>query len=786
MLATPASRRLARLLISVLATVLTAATAAFGALPSGENAPSFAGQGPAPLQAGAAEGLIRVPVGAPLGGYLRPPVGGDYIGDDPQAEATDAAPTGKADDGTPLAPLPDEARKATSPYTTYSAPSRGYYDALTAKAIALDDGEDVAVLLKTDLIGALDEVTVAVSAQVKQRTGIDVADGLVLSASHTHEGPGAVANDSVRYFWAAMDAYQPELFDRLVGDLADVVVEALENRVPARFGFSTGQESRQSPLNSFRRSRSPWTPERVALQEALRRRIGVLQVDEVNEAGEPVRPLAIVTNYAAHGIVFDVENQYFSGDALGAVEREVEASFDEPVVAMLVQSTAGDVTPRADGAPKLQRVERFGKLLAPQVLDIAAGISNFDTAPDVESVSQRIKLNRQALGYAEGEYPYEYGAVQCNAQAQLPERCVPAPPPGQADVLDNGNAENDSFVPLDTRITATRIGDAVLLAQPGEALVEYGLRLLEKSPFGADRTFIWGFSQDHIGYLMPDSKADWLLGGTEATTTFWGWKQGARTERATLELMAALAGTGPAPADELSVAYTQRPYAPAVPTVSPRAGRIVTQPTDIERFATTRFRFEGGDPVVDLPTVTIERLAGKDNWRPMRRPGGQVIDDPYEYHLDYELVSGVHQWTVTFEPPKDWKADTYRFAVKGVASSATATSAYSVSSRPFAVKPSPSLQLSPVVRAGDAVEAVLSYTPRPKNYRLIDAEVPADKAAPVRQGAVTFTSGTASVTDTAPDLEVRDGRWVAVYRATLPGGGDVTATGVDVWGNRTP
>ena len=776
------SRRLLRLLFTVAATVATAATAAFGTLPDGgPTAASFAGAGEQALQAGAASGLIRVPVGAPLGGYLRPPVGGEYIGPDPQGEITDNVPSA-AGDGTPDVPVPDEARAAHSPYATYSPPSRGYYDALTAKAVALDDGNDVAVLLKTDLIGALDEVTVAVAEQVKARTGVDVAEGLVLSATHTHDGPGAVANDSVRYFWLAMDAYQPELFDRLVSDLTAVVVQALENRVPARFGFTMGQESRANVLNSFRRSRSPWTPERVALQDLLRRRIGVLQVDEVDAAGDPVRPLAIVTNYAAHGIVFGVENLYFSGDALGAVEREVEAAFDEPMVAMFVQSAGGDVSPRADGAPSLQRVERFGKLLAPQVLDIAAGIDNFDRRPDIAAVSQRIKLNRETLGYADGEYPYEYGAVQCNAEEPFKERCLPAPPPGQHDLADNGVAENDSFVPLDTRVTALRLGDAVLLAQPGEPLAEYGLRLLEVSPFGPDRTFIWGYSQDHIGYLLPDSKEDWLLGGTEGTTTFWGWKLGARLVDVNADLMAALAGTAGPPENELEVAYTRRPYAPAVPTPSARPGRVSTQPSTIARFETTQFVFEGGDPVVDLPTVTVERLVGKDKWQPMRRANGTIVNTPFETHLEYRLVSGAHQWTVTFEPPKDWKAGTFRFAVDGVAAGPGGLAPYEVASAPFDVDPA-GLEMSPVTRTGDVAEVTLAYTPRPDNYRLIDAEVPADRPAPVRRGAVTFSAadGT-SVTDDRPDIEVRDGLPVAVYRATVPSGA-VSAEGEDAWGN---
>jgi neutral ceramidase len=791
-------RGLLRLVSTILVSVVAAATAAVAvpaadpdAVAAGGTLESHAGAGPAPLRAGVAEGLLRVPVGTPLGGYLRPPVGGEYVGDDPFGELTDWVPGQTADDGSPLLTAPDETRTAHSPFATISPPSRGYFDSFITKAVALDDGEDLVVLVKGDLIGMIDEVVVAVADRVLEATGIDVSEGLVMSASHTHGGPGALANHAVRYFWMAMDVYQPELFDRLTDDLAAVVIDALDEMVPARFGVGTGQESRERPLNSFRRSRSPWTAEEVALQDALRRRIGVLRVDEVDEAGQPVRPMAVMINYAAHGIVFGVENVMFNGDVLSAVEREVESSFDTPVTAMLVQSVGGDVSPRADGGPRLQRMERFGRLLAPQVLDIYDAIDDFDAQPAISAVSQRIALNRETLGYTGDEYPYEWGAVQCNANGP-DERCLPAPPPGAWDLADNGHAENDSFVPLDTRLSAVRIGDTVLLAQPGEPLGEYGVRLLQASPFGWDRTFVWGYSQDHIGYLMPESKEDWLLGGTEGTTTFWGWKLGGRLQVAYEQLMAALAGFADAPEDELEVSYIDHPYVPAVASPSPRAGRVVTQPTDIERFAATSFSFEGGDPIVDLPRVRMERALPNGRWLPVRHRGGRIMDTFGEMQLRYRLVSGAHQWTVDFEAPLDWKADTYRFVASGSAAGVAPgeTAAYEVASEPFAVAPSASLLLGEVVRDGDTVETTLAYTPRPTNYRLIDAEVPSDQPAPVRGGQATFTAGDVTVVADAPVIELRDGLEVAVYRATLPTGvpadAELTVSGTDPHANRTP
>jgi len=65
----------------------------------------------------------------------------------------------------------------------------------------------------------------------------------------------------------------------------------------------------------------------------MRRRIGVLKVDDADTGA----PIALVVNFAAHGIAFDVENQYFSGDILASLEREVEQGYVKP-------AGAGDTT----------------------------------------------------------------------------------------------------------------------------------------------------------------------------------------------------------------------------------------------------------------------------------------------------------------------------------------------------------------------------------------------------------------------------------------------------------
>lgn len=784
---------------------------AIGRIVDDEQAP---GCDPLPtgmLCAGAAERALRIPIGVPLGGYLRPPVGGEYLPDLERFAEGDPAPffnnllgfipSTSEGGGANLTP-PNEVKK--SPYSTYSPSTRGYNDSLITKAVAMTSGGQTIVFVKNDLVAMIDELGVEVGELVKARSGIDLGNGLIMSATHTHDGPGAIGNTSLKYFWIAIDAYRPEIFDLVVSEVADVVIQALENRVPARFGYASGLaiEDETRRTNSFRRSREPWLEARVAEQDLLRRRIGVFRIDEIDATGAAVRPLAMMVNYAAHGIVFDVENLYFSGDALGGLERSVEARFDTPVVAMLVQSAGGDVSPRTGGGPKRPRLERFGEQMAPQIMALFNGISRFDTAPTLRVLDQRLILNRERLGYTGEEYPYPYGAVQCNNEVSPPlvggpsagraeEICVPATPSGAQDVADNGVAENDAFVPQDTRLAVAQVGSALLLMQPGEPVIEQGLQLLDAAVamgFARESVFVWGYALDHVGYILPDLKDDWLLGDTEGTTTFWGWKQGGRFLAATQELLAALKSGAAEPADEFTLAYTDLfPRTPPPATLSPQAGQVLTQPATLARFSQTTFVFEGGDPVIDLPRITLQEEVN-GIWQPMRRFNGRPLDTFYEFWIDYALTNGSHGYTIRFEPSKDFPVGRYRYRVAGTAMLGPGATPYTIESASFEVQEAETLLVENLARSGDTVSASLSYTPVPENYRLIEPEYnETTLPAPVREGVMRFVLDDQAVEARAAAItRLDDGRLLATYSATLPGSALPTASGRDAFGNRTP
>src|SRR3954470_5638521 len=94
------------------------------------------------------------------------------------------------------------------------APMTGVHDAIHAKALWLETPDAKVCLVTTDLIGSL----------LSLRDRIKPEDAsLVLTASHTHSGPGGL----VQGFWElAMGKYDPELYEELAGKLKQAVDQA--------------------------------------------------------------------------------------------------------------------------------------------------------------------------------------------------------------------------------------------------------------------------------------------------------------------------------------------------------------------------------------------------------------------------------------------------------------------------------------------------------------------------------------------------------------------------------
>ena len=194
---------------------------------------------------------------------------------------------------------------------------------------------------------------------------------------------------------------------------------------------------------------------------------------------------------------------------------------------------------------------------------------------------------------------------------------------------------------------------------PGEttAMFTEQWRRRVEAELGYKNSLLIGYSQDHEGYLLIPE--DWLAGGYEPDITIWGPLQSEHIMEGVLQMGSEILGSDyhedPDPWKE----YTPTEYwDEALPTVSPdyspNAGTpVLAQPDwDLEDSSrpqqlwlpsdfmlqldlpeqlprvqgSVQLAWIGGDPAVDLPTVTLQRLE-EDNWVTVTTRSGQAISE---------------------------------------------------------------------------------------------------------------------------------------------------------------
>jgi hypothetical protein len=246
-------------------------------------------------------------------------------------------------------------------------PMVGVHDPIFAKALWMETPDSKVCLVTTDLIGSL----------LSLRDRIRPADAqVVLTASHTHSGPGAL----VKGFWElAMGKYDPDLVDELAVKLKKAVDDARAARRPARLGFA------RTDAPGFSRNRrvkdGPVDPELHAL----------LVVDEL------ARPMAIVGNYTAHGTILSDKNFLVSGDWQGAWQRALERRFPS-AVALYTNGAEGNIAPSSpSGETEFERCDSLGEALAERTANLVRTIDKTTGRVRISYVERGVDLPTPTL-----------------------------------------------------------------------------------------------------------------------------------------------------------------------------------------------------------------------------------------------------------------------------------------------------------------------------------------------------------------------------------------------------
>ncbi len=643
----------------------------------------------APLRAGASVRALDIPVGHSHAGYLQSArLGYRHPADDPK-----------------------------SPFAGLFPASRGIESPPAVRVLALENGHGRLFFAKLDVIFVTAELHARVVGLARESLGLELEDALLLTASHTHAGPCRFSGHSVLTDFLAneppegqealvhgVDSYSQESVDRMAGSIVAAIEEAIAAEVPATWGWAAGENTTAS---SDRRCQDDW----LYGEDNIDRAVTVLRVDDAATG----KPISVLFHFAFHGTVNGSDNRALSTDAPGHAEYAVEQLFPDPVVAIHLQGTAGDVSPRGDraGHRGTQRMQNVGADLASTVMTLWTGIDASRAELKLATLDRSIPLAHSLLGYEDGQF-FEHGGVLCN---QFESECRSSRLPEDALLCLGVGTEGGGK--YQTTLTVARLDELAIMSMPGEATSEVGRRLKALGAAqGFTHTIVPGYAQNHEGYILVED--DWWSGGYEPTISFWGPKFADWAIAQNGDLLGELlTGEAPAKLPAPRQDLTPRPYTPFAATSSPRApAELEPLPAQAPRFTELRWRFEGGDPALGNPLVQLVHEDGTpvlhNGWLPITST--RTGDLPFLYESDPTYKAAptaterTHTFTFVYELPPELPLGTYRLRATGRVKLGGQVQDFTLDGSPFTVVPG-ALPLD-VALVAEAGGVRLSITPR--------------------------------------------------------------------------
>ena len=421
-------------------------------------APPAAAPEPTTLRAGAARVPLRIPPGTPLAGYgslrrrlIVPDVLGLY------------------------------------PHAFWFKPGHGALDEIAVRALVIYVGETRVTWIAADLI-AVDQTFMRRLSERLTAGGIR-AGALIVSASHTHSGPGAFLAPAV-FALAAMDRE-----DAMVRDVVlDAMVEAVRR---------AGAGARDARLAVATMEAPPATVSRMGAD--VDRELIVLKFTTAQ--GEP---LGLVWNYAIHGTMLGPRNRRLSGDVMGVASRAVEEVLGVP--ALFVNGAVGDVSPRHHGETEQ---EHTGRALAGAIRAAWASATPISATP-LTARTTRVRLPAPGLSL---------------------RHCGPGWLPGFA------RLPLGSLLPEDTELVAVALGRIAWVTMPGEPVSALGREVKETARQRWPHAFVAGLSNDYLGYFVRP--ADYHRSGYVTCAALYGPQVGPCLVDASLTLLEDLTRDAP-------------------------------------------------------------------------------------------------------------------------------------------------------------------------------------------------------------------------------------------------
>ncbi len=414
-------------------------------------------ESPGRLQAGWASAVITPPVGAPLGGY--------------------------------------GARNG--------APSQGVHDELYVKALALSDGTDTIVLLGSDTLTIIEEISRPVRERVAAETDLTAHD-IVFNAQHTHSGMGGALDSTLGYLFAG--PYDPRVLPVAIDGFVEAITEAVANMEPAK--MTHGAADAEEYIRN--RSRKAGVDGELSWM--------IVEQDD----GDRVN----VVRFSAHPTVLGADNLLFSAEFPGETMKYISAETGAETI--YLAGAVGSMSARApQGEDDWERIRLLGEALG----------QTFLASFEEEKLEWEDAVDVAAIGI-----PLEFPDMQLRITRNWRLSNV---------IVGWLGLDSDGW------LHAAKIGDVMIAAFPADYSGEMSVDMRRWARNVYD-VHLWcnSFSGDYIGYLSPDKYYnEWnenpAIGSNAYETQVMSWtgpEQEAFFNGLTKEMVARLLGEDPSQA----------------------------------------------------------------------------------------------------------------------------------------------------------------------------------------------------------------------------------------------
>ena len=334
--------------------------------------------------------------------------------------------------------------------------------------------------------------------KVAQDLHLDPAD-IVVNSDHSHSGPDLIG------LWGGVPvSYMQLLFNQTVKALET----AYANRVPAELEVGTDTPvvpdpavggyipGTATPGETLDHSQFDTDTQNGYPDNLVDTQLRVLQA--YDELGHPIGTLI---NYAAHADVMGSSNLGYSADWPGRVATATEKALGEPVAVTMPADVGRTQPPRPHSDPacgqaghpncNIDQLDTWTRIFTPWVLQAvatAAPVTGNQVASE-EILTREAATNPALLGVGySGEAPARgFGAYRSTTPPWI-----------------TGNV-------VGTFVSAHRVGNILLTANPGEAYPDIRFGLLKGFTTAPQAAFTFGLANDQLGYLIaPASEYGWI------------------------------------------------------------------------------------------------------------------------------------------------------------------------------------------------------------------------------------------------------------------------------------